>query len=163
MNETFEQCQTLKQSKTWQLLAVGRADDEEDRSAWPKRVALGQFLRADPGISNLLSFFYIWTHRFSTNSFLSVPPNGVGITRQPGARWRGPSCLYIYIGLLYVRYFSVLGSIHRSLAFVLEPIAAILDPSGATECVSEAVRIHRRPSAEKIFLNDHIIVLIEAE
>lgn len=66
-------------------------------------------------------------------------------------------------GLVYVRYLPVLGSIHRSCALVLRPVSAISDPSGATECVSGAVRMHKRPSAEKIFLNDHIRVLIEAE
>lgn len=39
----------------------------------------------------------------------------------------------------------------QTLCFSLELIVAILSPSGATECVSKAVRIHKRPSAEKIF------------
>lgn len=57
----------------------------------------------------------------------------------------------------------MLGIFHRSCAFVLGLVVALLDPSGATEPLSQVVRIHERPTTEKIFLNDHIIVLIEAE
>lgn len=57
----------------------------------------------------------------------------------------------------------MLGIFHRSCAFVLGLVVALLGPSGVTEPLSQAVRIHERPTTEKIFLNDHIIVLIEAE
>jgi len=76
--------------------------------------------------------------------------------------WKNPNELFGPHNMSGI-FQPMLGVFHRSCAFVLGLVAALLDPSGATEPLSQAVRIHERPSAEKIFLNDNIIVLIEAE
>lgn len=112
-----------------------------------------------------VSFFHIWTHRFSTSSFFpSVLPNGVGW--HHGARWWGQSCVYVFravvlswpkklfecsynmlwenlnelFGNMLGIFQPMLGIFHRSCAFVLGLVVALLDPSGATEPLSQVVQ-----------------------
>lgn len=76
---------------------------------WP----WGQFLRAAPGISKLLSVFYKSTHRFDKSSFF------IFLSLQRVWGWHGSwghdedIAVSICTCLLYIGYFSVLGSIHR--------------------------------------------------
>lgn len=77
--------------------------------AWP----WGQFLRAAPDISKLLSVFYKSTHRFSKSSFF-CPSKGCGDDKAAGGTMMRSELLYVRTCLLYIGYFSVLGSIHRT-------------------------------------------------
>lgn len=101
----------------------------------------------------LVSFFYIWTHGFSTSSFFpSVLPNGVGMTSWSkmmrtelcvcmlravvlswpkksfecscNMLWKNPNELFGQPNMLGI-FQPMLGIFHRSCAFVLGLVAAL--------------------------------------
>lgn len=134
---------------------MGSIEYDQDRSAWFKSVTWSPFLRVARGISKLPSFFYDWTTDFPTSSFFSLSlPVVWGWQAAWGKMVTATLSVHMCRSVTH-EVFCSSGINMQNLCFPLELTVTLLNPSGATEYVSKAVRTHKRPSAEKIFEWSH--------